>query len=406
MQEQSQTEVETQSIRASLFRIANPRIADIAFLVVLVVLLVKYNSSISTYHVPISDGAAYLTNAGDWLRAEPLYQIYRPPLISWMIAGVWAITGENWVTVKYLSALFGFASAPVLYLALRRAKGAFFALGVVVLTVLNSEVFFYTSQLLTEGLSLFFLLATLYFVKSERPGYWFLAGVCIGLTFASRYPIALQAGTLALIESFARRNWRILTRAIATAVPAVAAVVIMVFLKTGTFQTALTKDTNFTFLLSPYYVQNSIVAWGWVFLLVPIALILRSTYVNRYNWVFIAWFVFSILFWSANASNFDLRFTIQFTPAVNFLALLAVAAFAKNNEPLRALLKREIPFTNRVSTIADKIPNRSLRTCTFCGRQVRSNDRYCDWCGKPMDSAIDITPSRLKSYSPSRGECE
>ena len=365
----------------------NPRIADIAFLVLLVVLVMKYNSSISTYQVPISDGAAYLTNARNWLTNEPLYQIYRPPLISWMIAGVWAITGENWATVKYLSALFGFASAPVLYLALRRGKGAFFALGVVILTVLNSEVFFYTSQLLTEGLSLFFLLATLYFVKSEKPGYWSLAGVCIGLTFASRYPIALQAGMLALVESFARRNLRILTRAIATAVPAVAAVAIIVFLKTGTFQTALPKDTNFTFLLSPYYLLNSIVAWGWVFLLVPVVLILRSTYVNRYNWVFIAWFVFAFLFWSANSTNFDLRYTIQFTPAVNFLALLTVETLARNNEPISERIRH---FTNRVSSIADKIPDHPLRICTFCGRKLGSNDRYCDSCGRQMSDSVNI----------------
>lgn len=118
----------------------------------------------------------------------------------------------------------------------------------------------------------------------------------------------------------------------------------MVFLKTGTFQTALAKDTNFTFLLSPYYVQNSIVAWGWVFLLVPIAFILRETYVNRYNWVFVAWFVFSLLFWSANATNHDLRFAIQFTPAVNFLALLALERFVKNSEPLRLFLSKELLF--------------------------------------------------------------
>lgn len=396
MHEQTQTQIEKQSIGANLGPILNPYLADIAFLVLLGVLLVKYNLIISTYQVPISDGAAYLANARDWLMNEPLYQIYRPPLISWMIAGIWAVTGENWVTVKYLSALFGFASAPVLYLVLRRGKGPFFALGVVALTVLSSEVFYYTSHLLTEGLSLFFLVATLYLVKSEKPRYWFLAGICIALTFASRYPIALQAGMLALVESFARKNWRILSRAATTAVPAVAAVVITMFLKTGTFQTALAKDTNFTLLLSPYYLQNSIAAWGWVVLLVPIALILRSTYGNRYNWVFIGWFVFAILFWSANETNFDLRFMIQFTPAVYVVALLAIEAFAKNTQPLGAFIKMEIPFTSRFSSVADKMPSRLFRTCTFCGRQLGSEDRYCDSCGRPMSDSFSIMPPSLR----------
>lgn len=348
--QQSRIRTEEQRIRAIL-SIANSQVIDVAFLAFLIVLLLKYYSSVSTYYVPISDGAAYLTNARNWLMNEPLYQIYRPPLISWMIAGVWAITGENWQNVKYLSALFGFSAAPLLYFTLRRGKSALFALGVVVLTMLNAQVFFYSAQLLTESLSLFFVLATLYFVKSEKPIYWVLAGASIGLTFASRYPIVLQAGLLALIESYARRNWQILSRAIIGAVPVVAVVVLAVFLKTGTFQTALPKDTSFTIFLSPYYLQNAILTWGWVILLVPVALLLRGTYRTRYNWVFIAWFVLSMLFWAANATNEQLRFIIQFTPAANFLALLTLDTLIKNSEPLRQFLRRELIFLPKAHVI-------------------------------------------------------
>ena len=324
--------------------IADPRIIDAAFLALLAVLVVKNYSSISTYQVPFSDGAAYLLNAKDWLMNLPLYQIYRPPMISWLVAWVWAITGENWQNVKYLSALFGICSASILYFTLRRDKGAAFALGVAALTTLNPQVFFYGSQLLTESLSLFFVLSTLYFVKSDRPHCWFLAGACIGLTFASRYPIVLQAGALAVVESYARRNWRILTRAIAGAVPVLAAVVLIVFLKTGTFQTALPKDTNLTIFLSPYYLQNSVIIWGWIFLLVPFAFVLRGTYAHRYNYAFIAWFALSIIFWSANSTNEQLRFAIQFTPAVNFLALLPVESLVKNTAPILEFLSRELVF--------------------------------------------------------------
>jgi 4-amino-4-deoxy-L-arabinose transferase-like glycosyltransferase len=324
--------------------IADPRIIDASFLAFLAVLAVKDFSSISTYQVPFSDGAAYLLNAKDWLTNLPLYQIYRPPMISWLVASVWTITGENWQNVKYLSALFGICASSILYFTLRRDKGAAFALGVATLTALNPQVFFYGSQLLTESLSLFFVLSTLYLVKSDRPRCWLLAGVCIGLTFASRYPIILQAGVLAVVESYARRNWRILTRAMAGAVPVLAAVVLIVFLRTGTFQTALPKDTILTIFLSPYYLQNSVTTWGWIFLLVPFAFVLRGTYADRHNYAFIAWFVLSIIFWSANATNEQLRFTIQFTPAVNFLALLPVESLVKKTQPILGFLSRELVF--------------------------------------------------------------
>jgi hypothetical protein len=382
--------VSDQSSKMGFMRFLSSHLVDAVFILFLVFLAEEFYSTISAYQAPMWDAAAYMANTRGWLTNAPLFEIYRPPLISWITAGVWAVIGEDWRNVKYLSAFLGIGSAPILYFTLRGEKGSLFALGTTVLTMMSPQLFFYSTQLYTETLSLFFLLATLYFTKSEKLAFWFLAGITGALTFASRYPIIFQAAVIVIIESYARRNWKILSMAIAGTIPIVSAVALLMYLKTGTFQTALAKDTSFTLLLSPYYVQHSIVTWGWVFLLVPIALILRSTYVNRYNWVFIAWFVFSILFWSANATNFDLRYTIQFTPAVNFLALMAVAAFAKNNEPFRAFLKREIPFTNRISSIADKIPNHPLRTCTFCGRQLGSNDRYCDSCGRQMSDSVNV----------------
>ena len=57
----------------------------------------------------------------------------------------------------------------------------------------------------------------------------------------------------------------------------------------------------------------------------------RRTYTDKYNYAFIAWFIVSLVFWSAN-SNPILhlpRYTVQFTPAVNFLVMLAIENIAK-----------------------------------------------------------------------------
>jgi Dolichyl-phosphate-mannose-protein mannosyltransferase len=348
MQEHPKYQVEAKSVQENSLSFLSAHMVDVAFAVFLIVLSGLYYAFISAYKVPIWDGAVYLSNARNWLTNTPLFEVYRPPFISWLIAGIWSFTGENWIYAKPLAAVFTVGAGIILYLTLRGRKGNFFSLGVAVLTMVGPQVFFYGSQILPEGIALFFVLATLYFVKSEKPAYWFLAGACIGLTFASRYPIVLQAGALALVESYARRNWRMLARAIVGAIPVMAAVIGMVFLKTGTFQVALSKDSVFTLMFSLYYVQNSISAWGWIVLLVPLAFLLRGTYTDRYNYVFIAWLLLSMVFWSANATNFDLRYTIQFTPAVYFLALLPLEALLKNSEPIQVFLRRELVFLRKM----------------------------------------------------------
>lgn len=334
------------SARTAGRRFLSTHVVDVIFVLFLFVLAEQYYSYVSTYQVPMWDAAAYLTNAGDWLRGTPLFAIYRPPLISWIIAGVWAFRGENWQSVEYLSAVFGIGSAVVLYLTLRHGKGALFGLGVVALTMLNPQVLFYSTQVYTETLSLFFLVGTLYLVKSERTTNWYLAGICVALTFASRYPILVQAALIVGVESYSRREWQIIRNAVLGAIPVFLVTVVSMFLKTGTFQLASAPNTNFA-ALSPYYLLNSISVWGWVFLLVPLALMLRKTYSDRYNRVFVAWLVVSLIFWSLNATR-DLRFTIQLTPAVNFLAMLAIETFVKSSEPLRQFLSRQLIFIPKV----------------------------------------------------------
>ncbi len=157
----------------------------------------------------------------------------------------------------------------------------------------------------------------------ERPltvGFWFSLG-------HSTIVVALIVGLV------------IATRAIASDIP--------VLRNAGSIIGTLVSG-SFLWIIGLYYLQNSILTWGWVFLLVPFALILRPTYSDRYNRVFIWWFVVSLIFWSANATQ-DLRFTIQFTPAVNFLALLALEAFVKNSQSLRMFLRRELVFLSRKS---------------------------------------------------------
>jgi 4-amino-4-deoxy-L-arabinose transferase-like glycosyltransferase len=297
---------------------------DIVFVVFTGAILVYYSYYISQMAIPTWDGAVYLENARNWLKGEPLAGSYRPPLISWIIAGIWSIFGEDWILAKYVQMMFTVGAGVLLYLTLRATKGSLFALGVTVLTMLNPQIFFWSTQIITEGFSLFFLTLTLYCLKSKKQYLWFIAGIAMGLTFASRYPIFLPAIVLFIAESIARRNIKLIRNTIVTLVPVIILVVAAVYVKAGEFDVAITRDTRLSPVLSPYYILNSIEIFGPVFLLVPVAFLFRRTYVDNYNYVFIAWFVTSFLFWSAIAENQQARFMGQLMPAAYYLAILAI----------------------------------------------------------------------------------
>jgi 4-amino-4-deoxy-L-arabinose transferase-like glycosyltransferase len=303
---------------------------DIIFAIFCLFLIYGYNHYISLMKVPIHDGAYYLLNAHDWLTNKPLDEFYRPPLLSWIIAGIWSITGESWVVVKGLQAFFTISAGIILYILLRKHKGATFAFSVAALTMVSGPLFFFSTQIGTEGLSLFFVILTLYFLKRQKESYWFLAGITIGLTFASRYPIILQALVIFIVESLITKKPRLIIRTISGMLFVIIIVVLAIYLKAGAFQTALAKDTALTLLFTPFYLINSLDIWGLAFLLVPIALLHERTYSDKFNYTFIAWFIVSLLFWSASSSNFQFRFTIQYTPAVYFLSILAIENIIKN----------------------------------------------------------------------------
>jgi len=304
-------------------------IIDIIFGLFTLLLSIYYYSLISQLRVPGWDASAYLANAHGWLSNLYLIENFRAPLISWIIAGIWTITGENWETVKFMPALFVLGSGLILYFALKRHKGALFAFAVTALTMLNTQVIGDSTQIQTEPLSLFFVALTLFFIKSDKATHWFLAGVTIGLTFASRYPIVIQSFIIVLVEFlFIRKNFTLASQAIVGLLLVLGITATAVYLKTGTFQTALEKDTHLSIIPSPYYIENSINIWGFAFLLVPVALVFRRTYTDSYNYTFLSWFAVGLLFWSADTSVISdvdrFRYVIQFMPAVYFLAILGV----------------------------------------------------------------------------------
>jgi cellulose synthase/poly-beta-1,6-N-acetylglucosamine synthase-like glycosyltransferase len=309
---------------------------DIALVFFIAALAIYYHFYISQMAFPFWDATIYLENAQNWLRNEPLAADYRPPLTSWIIAGIWTITGEDWTVAKYVQPIFTLGAGVILYQTLKKYKGDFFAFGVTALTMLNPYVFFWSTQILTEGISLFFLTLSIYFLKSENRYNWILAGIAMGLTFGSRYPIFIISVALFITEIIARQDAkkRFLANTLIGLVPIILLIMMAVYIKSGSFTVAIERDTELSLLLSPFYVEKFIRIFGFISLLLPIALLFRRTYTDKYNYVFIAWFVVGFAFWSAISENQQERFMIQLTPAVYFLAVLAIENIWKRSNML------------------------------------------------------------------------
>jgi len=317
-----------------LEKLGSHKVADLVFIAFIMTMSAYYLIVNSILSVPIGDGIVFMINAHGWLKTYDLMEIYRPPLFSWIIAAIWIFTGENWNIIRYLQMSFTVAAIVLLYLLLRRNKGAWFALGVSSLTLTNAQLFFYTSQMLTEGLSLFFLILTLYFLEGTKRAHWILSGISIGLTFAARYPILLQAMIIFLVESVSKKDHKATAKSAIMIIAVILLVIAIVYTKTGTFQMALEKDSNFGISFSPFYIMHALPIWGLSILLLPVAFLFKSTYKNKFNYIFISWFIISLLSWSTNASNQQYRFMIQFMPAAFFLVVLAIEnmiKFDRNN---------------------------------------------------------------------------
>ena len=99
------------------------------------------------------------------------------------------------------------------YLLLRKFKGGLFAFGVTTLTMTQESVFLATGYIQPEGMALLFLVLTIYLLKMRKEKYWFLAGITIALTFASRYPVFILIPVIFLIETIIVRNARLAYRA-------------------------------------------------------------------------------------------------------------------------------------------------------------------------------------------------
>src|SRR5437867_496200 len=131
---------------------------ELVFVFFLILLSIEYFIFISRIVTPGWDGSVYLLNAKSWLNGAPLYESFRSPLFSWIVAGLFSV-GLDWFSVRFLNAIFTIGSGIILYLTVKKGRGNLFSFGTASLTMLNPLIFFYSTLILTNGIALFFLVA-------------------------------------------------------------------------------------------------------------------------------------------------------------------------------------------------------------------------------------------------------
>lgn len=289
--------------------------------------------------IPIWDASAFLVNARNMLHGEPLYEWFRPPLVSALIAFIWAIGGENLLIVKPLDTLFTTGSAVILYLILRRhGVRHYIAIIAATLFLTSTQVLLWSDYILSHAPTTFFTLLMVFFLfppRSSSPHLphtmIFLGGISASLAFFSRYTTLV---TVAAIFFTWFASHRRLSYLFAFLVGALTPVIIYTGVRgIGVDQFAVELMNIYTIhganpgdpsSESPlYYVEKYWPNFKVLGLLALPAIFQRSSYTDRNARVWIFWLASALIF-GALTSNRQLRFTFEWVPAISALAALSL----------------------------------------------------------------------------------
>jgi hypothetical protein len=334
-------------------RILRSRPAEVLVLTALVFGVFVWKSTlIAKLIIPNWDPAVYLLNAHDILFGLPMYEWVRPFLLSGIIAGVWSITGESYLFVRYFNLVFTLASAVVLYYLARREIGQPFAFAATLMYVASPGVLYWSDFILVHGLTALFSILTLLALRKLSSARWLLGGAFGALAILSRYtsiiivlPIVLAYSidffvlkaslSISSSESSDSLNVKFQRKYLPLVVALAIGLAIPLFVYHSIFPfvfprfllifvvSGVTANAAFVETGSPlYYLLNWHNFFGIVGFMGLAVLFMPSTFksLSSRPWVF--WLIGSLAFYSALTSNQQGRFTYEWTPAVAYLTML------------------------------------------------------------------------------------
>jgi len=140
------------------------------------------------------DENAYLGNARSHLTESRYTEDYRFPLLEYIIAFIWKLTGESIFIAKLIIILFSLSTVYVFYLICKEHFNKYLLL-ITLFFGLNPLLFKWGFRVYTDIPSLFFVLLAYYLIIKKNI---FLAGIFSAIAFLTRFPSALFALTIGI----------------------------------------------------------------------------------------------------------------------------------------------------------------------------------------------------------------
>src|SRR3989344_9009384 len=141
------------------------------------------------------DENAYLGNARDLIGASNYTEDFRFPLINFLIAGLWAFTGESIFSAKLLIMVFSVLSVFVFYLIAKRYFEKLKSIFIASVFGFSYLILYWSFRVYTDIPGMFFVLLSFYFLlnfdQDKKKASLVASGVSSALAFLMRFPFAL-----------------------------------------------------------------------------------------------------------------------------------------------------------------------------------------------------------------------
>lgn len=138
--------------------------------------------------------------------AVGLAESFRPILWPLILGFAWKIGINPFVFGMVFDFILSLASIYLAYIIAKKILNRKSAIFAAILVAISPALIFYSSKALTENLTIFLVLLSVYFLFERK---YFHAGLLSGISVLARYPQALMLPALVLfVMIFGRGNWR------------------------------------------------------------------------------------------------------------------------------------------------------------------------------------------------------
>jgi len=182
----------------------------IRIVVLLLCLLVMYLVLNFIDPLLLWDENVYLANARSHISISNFKEDFRFPLLEYIIALIWFITGESIFVAKLAMILFSLGSIYVFYLIAKEYFSDMNAFLATILFSLSPLMIYWGFRVYTDNVALFFMSVSYYLIIKGFDNIEFLVGIIFALSFLTKFSFGLFGIAVVIHFLFKKRLKKIL----------------------------------------------------------------------------------------------------------------------------------------------------------------------------------------------------